>query len=277
MCKMVAHKTSPIRCDTASAICIFGTPSASAARVRSTFSARSRMSAALPSAGLRVVRGDNEVLHEVSFDIPSGGVTGLLGPSGSGKTTLMRCLLGVQKITAGTVSVLGRAAGSPVLRSQIGYASQSASVYDDLTVIENLRYFAAILRAPASDVGRVIDSVDLGDYSSRLTSRLSGGQRSRVSLAVAMLGTPKLLVLDEPTVGLDPLLREELWALFHRLAGDGMTLLVSSHVMEEAERCDALLLLRDGRVLAHDAPSALKKRTGTDTMDEAFLHLVRAA
>jgi ABC-2 type transport system ATP-binding protein len=229
------------------------------------------------SAGLRVVRGDNEVLHEVSFDIPSGGVTGLLGPSGSGKTTLLRCLLGVQKITAGTVSVLGRAAGSPVLRSQIGYASQSASVYDDLTVIENLRYFAAILRAPASDVGRVIDSVDLGDYSSRLTSRLSGGQRSRVSLAVAMLGTPKLLVLDEPTVGLDPVLREELWALFHRLAGDGMTLLVSSHVMEEAERCDALLLLRDGRVLAHDAPSALKKRTGTDTMDEAFLHLVRAA
>jgi ABC-2 type transport system ATP-binding protein len=229
------------------------------------------------SAGLRVVRGDNEVLHEVSFDIPSGGVTGLLGPSGSGKTTLLRCLLGVQKITAGTVSVLGRAAGSPALRSRVGYASQSASVYDDLTVIENLRYFAAMLRAPASDVGRVIDGVDLGGYSSRLTGRLSGGQRSRVSLAVAMLGTPKLLVLDEPTVGLDPVLREELWALFHRLAGDGTTLIVSSHVMEEAERCDELLLLRGGRVLAHDAPSALMKRTGTGTMDEAFLHLVRAA
>jgi ABC-2 type transport system ATP-binding protein len=229
------------------------------------------------SAGLRVVRGDNEVLREVSFDIPPGGVTGLLGPSGSGKTTLLRCLLGVQKITAGTVSVLGRAAGSPALRSRVGYASQSASVYDDLTVIENLRYFAAMLRAPASDVGRVIDGVDLGGYSSRLTGRLSGGQRSRVSLAVAMLGTPKLLVLDEPTVGLDPVLREELWALFHRLAGDGTTLIVSSHVMEEAERCDELLLLRGGRVLAHDAPSALMKRTGTGTMDEAFLHLVRAA
>ena len=133
------------------------------------------------------------------------------------------------------------------------------------------------MRAPASDVGRVIDAVDLDDYRSRLTGRLSGGQRSRVSLAVAMLGIPKLLVLDEPTVGLDPVLREELWALFHRLAGDGMTLLVSSHVMEEAERCDALLLLRDGTVLAHDTPSALKQRTGTDTMDEAFLHLVRAA
>jgi ABC-2 type transport system ATP-binding protein len=229
------------------------------------------------AAGLRVVRGRNEVLREVSFDIPAGGVTGLLGPSGSGKTTLLRCILGVQKITAGTVSVLGGPAGSPALRSQVGYASQSASVYDDLTVTENLRYFAAVLRAPASDVGRVIDAVDLGGYFSRLTGRLSGGQRSRVSLAVAMLGTPKLLVLDEPTAGLDPVLREELWALFHRLAGDGMTLLVSSHVMEEAERCDALLLLRDGTVLAHDAPSALKRRTGTDTMDEAFLHLVRAA
>jgi ABC-2 type transport system ATP-binding protein len=218
-----------------------------------------------------------EVLHEVSFDIPSGGVTGLLGPSGSGKTTLLRCILGVQKITAGTINVLGRPAGSPALRSQVGYASQSASVYDDLTVAENLRYFAAALRAPASDVDRVIDAVDLDDYRSRLTGRLSGGQRSRVSLAVAMLGNPKLLVLDEPTVGLDPVLREELWELFHQLASDGVTLLVSSHVMEEAERCDALLLLRDGRMLAYDSPSALMQRTGTGTMDEAFLHLVRAA
>lgn len=232
---------------------------------------------AVAAVGLRVVRGRNEALRDVSFDIPPGGVTGLLGPSGSGKTTLLRCILGVQRITAGTVSVLGRPAGSPVLRSKVGYASQSASVYDDLTVAENLRYFAAALRAPASDVGRVIDAVDLDEYRSRLTGRLSGGQRSRVSLAVAMLGIPELLVLDEPTAGLDPVLREELWVLFHRLAGDGVTLLVSSHVMEEAERCDALLLLRDGTVLAHDAPSALMKRTGTATMDEAFLHLVRAA
>jgi ABC-2 type transport system ATP-binding protein len=232
---------------------------------------------AVAVVGLHVVRGGSEVLRGVSFDLPSGGVTGLLGPSGSGKTTLLRCVLGVQKITAGTVTVLGRAAGSPALRSQIGYASQAASVYDDLTVTENLRYFAATLRAPASDVRRVIDAVDLNDCTSELTGQLSGGQRSRVSLAAAMLGTPKLLVLDEPTVGLDPVLREELWALFHRLAGDGTTLLVSSHVMDEAERCDALLLLRDGSVLAHDAPSNLKQRTGTDTMDNAFLHLVRAA
>jgi ABC-2 type transport system ATP-binding protein len=225
---------------------------------------------------LRVARGGHEVLRELSFALPSGGVTGLLGPSGSGKTTLLRCLLGVQRITDGTVTVLGQPAGSPVLRSQIGYASQSASVYDDLTVIENLRYFARTLGAPATDLERVVAAVDLASFTGRLVGRLSGGQRSRVSLAVAMLGTPKLLVLDEPTVGLDPVLREDLWALFHRIADTGATLLVSSHVMDEAERCDELLLLRDGQLLAHDRPSALKQRTGTTTMDAAFLQIVRA-
>jgi ABC-2 type transport system ATP-binding protein len=226
---------------------------------------------------LRVVRGGTEVLRDLAFEVSSGTVTGLLGPSGSGKTTLLRCLLGVQKITAGTVTVLGVPAGSPALRTQIGYASQSAAVYDDLTVIENLRYFAAAVGAPAGDVDRVIKAVDLASYAGRLTGRLSGGQRSRVSLAVAMLGTPRLLVLDEPTVGLDPVLREELWALFHRLVADGATLIVSSHVMDEAERCDELLLLRDGSVLAQETPDRLKERTGAVSMEDAFLRLVRAA
>ncbi|HVU60480.1 MAG TPA: ABC transporter ATP-binding protein [Mycobacteriales bacterium] len=228
-------------------------------------------------SGLRVVRGGTEVLRDLSFEVPSGTVTGLLGPSGSGKTTLLRCVLGVQKIAGGTVTVLGRPAGSPALRSHVAYASQSASVYDDLTVVENLRYFAAALRVPAAEVDRVIDAVDLASYAGRLTARLSGGQRSRVSLAVAMLGAPKLLVLDEPTVGLDPVLREELWALFHRLGATGMTLIVSSHVMDEAERCDRLLLLRDGKVLAQETPDSLKQRTGATSMEEAFLRLVRAA
>lgn len=231
---------------------------------------------AVSIAGLRVVRGSRDVLT-ASLDLPAGGVTGLLGPSGSGKTTLLRCVLGVQAIAAGSVTVLDHPAGSPALRTQIGYASQAASVYDDLSVAQNVRYFATVLNAPAADVQRVIDAVDLAACADRLTGSLSGGQRSRVSLAVAMLGTPRLLVLDEPTVGLDPVLREELWSLFHRLADDGMTLLVSSHVMDEAERCDALLLLRDGRVLAHDTPTGLRRRTGTGTMDAAFLHLVRAA
>lgn len=234
-------------------------------------------SAAVAVARLHVVRGDNDVLRDLTFDIVPGGVTGVLGPSGSGKTTLLRCILGIQIVTAGTVTVLGHPAGSRPLRSRVGYASQAASVYDDLSVVENLRYFAAALGAPASDVERVVTEVDLGSCAHRLAGRLSGGQRSRVSLAAAMLGAPQLLVLDEPTVGLDPVLREDLWALFHRLAYRGTTLLVSSHVMDEAERCDSLLLLREGQVLAHESPAALKQRTGETSMDAAFLHLVRAA
>jgi ABC-2 type transport system ATP-binding protein len=232
---------------------------------------------AVSVAALDVARGGHPVLSGVSFGVPAGGVTGLLGPSGSGKTTLLRCILGLQRVRAGTVTVLGRPAGSPPLRSQVGYASQAASVYSDLSVTENLRYFATVLGVPRSEVGRVISAVDLGDQAGQLAGRLSGGQRSRVSLAAAMLGAPRLLVLDEPTVGLDPVLREDLWALFHRLAAGGTTLLVSSHVMDEAERCHSLLLLREGRVLAHDAPAALKQRTGTGSMDAAFLALVRAA
>lgn len=226
---------------------------------------------------LRIIRGRNEVLHNISFDLPVGRVTGLLGPSGSGKTTLLRALLGLQRITSGTVTVLGLPAGHPALRSQVGYGSQAASVYDDLTVLENLRYFSAAVRAAPGDIDRVIDAVDLPGQAAQLTGRLSGGQRSRVSLAVAMLGSPRLLVLDEPTVGLDPVLRETLWQLFHRLANDSMTLLVSSHVMDEAERCDELLLLRDGRVLAQDTPEAFKQRTNAYSMEEAFLRLVQPA
>jgi ABC-2 type transport system ATP-binding protein len=226
---------------------------------------------------LRIVRGRHEVLYNITFGLPVGKVTGLLGPSGSGKTTLLRALLGVQRITSGIVTVLDLPAGHPTLRSQVGYASQAASVYDDLSVLENLRYFSAAVRAAPGDVDRVIDAVDLAGQASQLCGRLSGGQRSRVSLAVAMLGSPRLLVLDEPTVGLDPVLRETLWQLFHRLADESMTLLVSSHVMDEAERCDELLLLREGRVLTQDTPAAFKQRTGADSMEEAFLRLVQAA
>lgn len=232
---------------------------------------------AIVTKDLCVSRRGVDVLRAISCAIPRGTVTGLLGPSGSGKTTLMRSLLGVQRITSGSVEVLDRAAGDPALRCAVGYASQTASVYDDLTVRENLRYFAAAVAVDADDVARVIDAVDLGGSTDRLTGRLSGGQRSRVSLAVAMLGQPELLILDEPTVGLDPILREDLWRLFHDLAAAGTTLLVSSHVMNEAQRCNELLLLRDGSVLAHESPAALKRRTGADSMDEAFLQLVRAA
>jgi ABC-2 type transport system ATP-binding protein len=209
--------------------------------------------------------------------VREAAITGLLGPSGCGKTTMMRAIIGTQRITSGTVTVLGRPAGHAVLRHEVGYASQQASVYNDLTVAQNVAYFAVAVRAPSDDLERVIDAVDLGRFRDRLTGTLSGGQRSRVSLAVAMLGSPRLLVLDEPTVGLDPVLREDLWSLFSDLAKGGLTLLVSSHVMDEAERCDELLLMREGRVLTQDTPAALMKRTGTDRMDAAFLRLISEA
>lgn len=232
-------------------------------------------SAAVEVNGLRIHRGGRLVLRDVSCTIPQGSVTGLLGPSGCGKTTLMRAVVGVQIVSGGSVSVLGAPAGSPGLRNRIGYATQSPSVYADLTVAENLRYFCAVLRAPRSDVSRVVDEVGLGGHEDQLVSSLSGGELSRTSLAVALLGTPELLVLDEPTVGLDPLLRDELWTLFRSLASRGVTLLVSSHVMDEAARCERLLLMRDGALLADDTPSALLAQTSTGDLEQAFLSLVR--
>ncbi|WP_122616889.1 ABC transporter ATP-binding protein [Streptomyces sp. Tu 4128] len=234
---------------------------------------------------LTVVRGPCTVLRALGFTVPRGRITGLLGPSGCGKSTLMRAIAGTQAKATGTLDVLGRPAGHPALRTRIGYVTQAPSVFDDLTVRQNLDYFAAVLapgRALADrrrdDVTRVVAEVDLTAHADALAGNLSGGQRSRVSLAVALLGAPELLVLDEPTVGLDPVLRRDLWALFHSLAADrGTTLLVSSHVMDEAERCHRLLLMREGRILADDTPDALRARTGSETVEEAFLHLVDEA
>ncbi|MET0997515.1 MAG: ABC transporter ATP-binding protein [Marmoricola sp.] len=223
---------------------------------------------------LQVTRDGNEVLRGLDFDVAQGQVTGLLGPSGCGKTTLMRSLVGVQRLTSGSVEVLGAPAGSASLRDRIGYVTQQASVYDDLTVTENLRFFARILGVGNDRVSECIDLVALGDYQARVVSRLSGGQRSRVSLAVALLGEPSLLVLDEPTVGLDPLLRVELWQTFHALADAGAAVLVSSHVMDEASRCDRLLLMREGRLIADDTPDGLLASTAADDIESAFLALV---
>ena len=227
--------------------------------------------------GLRVERGGAVVLDRVSLEVRAGAVTGLLGPSGSGKTTLMRSIVGVQRVAGGTVTVLGERAGARGLRARVAYVTQAPSVYADLSVRENLRYFCRILRMPAGSVDDVIARVFLHDVADRVVARLSGGQRARVSLATALLGKPELLVLDEPTVGLDPVLRRDLWDAFHALADGGATLLVSSHVMDEADRCDELVLLRDGAVLATGAPAELRARTRTDALDEVFLRLVEDA
>ena len=223
---------------------------------------------------LHVTRGRTRAVDGVGFTTRPGEVTGLLGPSGCGKTTLMRSVVGVQVVAGGRVQVLGQSAGHRSLRDRVGYVTQAPSVYDDLTVRENLRFFARVLGAPAAEVDRCLEAVDLGHRRDAVVRYLSGGELSRASLAVALLGTPDLLVLDEPTVGLDPVLRRDLWSMFHRLADEGAAVLVSSHVMDEAERCDRLLLMRAGRLLADDTPAGLLSRTGARDVEQAFLALV---
>ncbi len=229
-----------------------------------------------------MVRGSRTVIDDLSFDVAPATVTGLLGPSGCGKSTLMRAVVGTQAKVTGTLDVLGSPAGAAPLRASVGYVTQDPSVYGDLTARQNLDYYASVLGIPrrerADQVTRALTDVDLMSHADALTGNLSGGQHSRVSLAVALLGSPRLLVLDEPTVGLDPVLRRDLWDLFHRLAAErGTTLLISSHVMDEADRCQSLLLMRSGGLLAADTPQALRTRTGTDSVEGAFLHLVDEA
>jgi ABC-2 type transport system ATP-binding protein len=232
------------------------------------------LQAAIEIDALRVIRGGNVVLPELSVSIERGVVTGLLGPSGSGKTTLIRSIVGVQIIAGGAVTVLGLPAGTPELRQRVGYVTQAPAVYDDLTVRENLGYFARIVGVGADRIDAVIDRVGLQDQRDQVAATGSGGERARLSLATALLHEPELLVLDEPTVGLDPVLRRDLWDFFHQLADAGATLLVSSHVMDEADRCKNLVLLREGRVLAVGTPETMRERTGESELDAAFLALI---
>jgi ABC-2 type transport system ATP-binding protein len=233
------------------------------------------MASAIEVEDLVVERGRRRVLHGVSCAVAAGSVTGLLGPSGSGKTTLIRAIVGVQVVKSGTVTVLGEPAGAPALRRTVGYVTQAPSVYADLSVRENARYFASLYGLGAADADRAIADVGLAGAAGQLVGNLSGGQRSRASLGCAMIGAPRLLVLDEPTVGQDPVLRADLWAKFHALAAAGTTLLVSSHVMDEAGRCDRLLLIREGRLIGDDTPAGIRAAAGTDDLEEAFLRLIR--
>jgi ABC-2 type transport system ATP-binding protein len=229
--------------------------------------------AAISTDNLRVRRGHKEVLHGLSLQVPRGALVGLLGPSGSGKSTLMRCLVGVQRVASGTATVLGSPAGSALLRDRIGYVTQAASVYDDLTVRQNLNYFRAVLGAPKSDVDRVIDEVDLRAHAGSLVGSLSGGERGRASLAAALLGSPDLLVLDEPTVGLDPIARSGVWERVRQMRADyGMTVLLTTHYMDEAdELCDVVALMHRGRLQVVGSPAALRADTGPDaTLDDVF-------
>jgi ABC-2 type transport system ATP-binding protein len=234
------------------------------------------MTSAIEVRDLVVERGKKRVLHGLTCTIPRGSVTGLLGPSGSGKTTIMRAIVGVQVVASGSITVLGEPAGSAPLRRKVGYLTQAPSVYADLTVRENVRYFASLHGLGAADADKAVTDVGLAGAAGQLVGTLSGGQHSRASLACALVGEPELLVLDEPTVGQDPVLRDELWQRFHQMAAAGATLLISSHVMDEASRCERLLLIREGRLIADDTPAAVRAAAGTDDLDEAFLRLIRA-
>ena len=224
---------------------------------------------------LVVVRGGRRALDDVSLRVNRGTITGLLGPSGCGKTTLIRSIAGTQIVDSGSVTVLGRPAGSADLRHRVGYVTQNATVYDDLRVIDNVRYFASLYGTGRAAADEAIDAVGLGDHRTAPCAALSGGQRTRVSLACALVSHPDLLVLDEPTVGLDPVLRVDLWDRFHDLARRGTTLLVSSHVMDEADHCGDLLLMRDGRLLARTTPTTLREDTGCQSLEDAFLSIIR--
>jgi ABC-2 type transport system ATP-binding protein len=224
---------------------------------------------------LTVIRGKRTALDDVTVHIAPGTVTGILGPSGCGKTTLIRSIVGTQVIASGSVTVLGRPAGSADLRHRVGYVTQDPTIYPDLRVIDNVRYFASLYGSGAKAADESVADVGLDDHRTALCSNLSGGQRTRVSLACALVSHPDLLVLDEPTVGLDPVLRVDLWQQFDRLATRGTTLLISSHVMDEADHCADLLLLREGRLLAHTTPAALREDTGCQSLEEAFLSVIR--
>ncbi|MBJ7338966.1 ABC transporter ATP-binding protein [Mycolicibacterium sp.] len=233
---------------------------------------------ALPAVAvdhLTVIRGNRNALDDVTVRIAPGTITGVLGPSGCGKTTLIRSIVGTQIVASGTVTVLGRPAGSADLRHRVGYVTQDATIYEDLRVVDNVRYFASLYGSDAKAADEAISNVGLDDHRTALCGDLSGGQRTRASLACALVAHPELLVLDEPTVGLDPVLRVDLWQQFHDLARRGTTLLVSSHVMDEADHCGDLLLLREGRLLAHTTPTKLREDTGCQSLEEAFLSVIR--
>ncbi len=229
------------------------------------------MNNAIDVKHLRVERGGNLVIPQLEFTIPSGSVTGLLGPSGCGKTKLIRCIAGIQIIVRGQVTVLGEPAGTAVNRARVAYVTQSSSVYPDLTVRQNLDYFAALCGSSDADVDRALEAVGLSSRGGSLTGDMSGGERTRVSLAAALLADPDVYLLDEPTVGLDPVLRRDLWNLFRELAAEGRTLLVSSHVMDEAGRCDRVLLMRDGELIADATPDELRSMAGSHDLEQAFL------
>jgi len=220
--------------------------------------------------------GRQRALDSVTLRVRRGEVYGLLGPNGAGKTTLIRSLVGLVAPEAGTVSVLGQRMPQLEVLAHIGYMTQQAALYPDLSAEENLHFFGAIY-GRVHGVRDALDFVDLWDRRKSVVSTLSGGMRTRCSLACALVHKPDLLLLDEPTVGVDPQLRVQLWDRFRKMAAGGTTIVVSSHVMDEAERCDRLGLIRFGKLLAEGTVAEIKAKAGADRLEDAFLRLSEAS
>ena len=234
---------------------------------------------AVVATGVRKRFGPVEALAGLDVQVRSGEIYGLLGPNGSGKTTFIRCLAGLLRPDAGSITVLGQRPLAAVQAGRVGYMTQAAALYGDLSIDENLSFFARLEGLTNADdrAASVLRTVDLLDRRRSVVSTLSGGMRTRLSLAIALLHEPDLLLLDEPTVGVDPVLRQELWTHLRSLAGGGTTILVSSHVMDEASRCDRLGLIRAGRILAEGSAAELTARAGAKDLESAFLALAGAS
>jgi len=235
---------------------------------------------ALSVRGLSKHFGTITALDDVTLEVPRGEVLGLLGPNGAGKTTLIRILLGLTPPSAGSASVFALPAGVPEVRGRVGYMPQDLAVYTDLTVEENIELFGRLFGISGPRLRRrtseVLELVRLTERRRTVVMELSGGMRRRVSFASALVADPDLLLLDEPTVGVDPELRSEFWEYFHQLTETGKTVVLTTHYLEEANRADRVVFLHAGVVLAVGAPSEIKARTGTVNLEDAFLSMVHS-
>jgi len=225
--------------------------------------------------------GKQQVLYDINARIPAGQIYGLLGPSGCGKTTLVRIIAGILEASSGQVSVLGRKMPNLPMMQRIGYMAQSDALYTALCAEDNLRFFAALYGLPRkslkSRMREVMELVNLGDQLKKPVMAYSGGMKRRLSLALALLHAPPILLLDEPTVGIDPLLRQDIWRELHKLAAAGATIVVTTHVMDEAEKCHQLAMMREGRLIAQGSCAQLLAEAGTASIEEAFIHYGKGA
>lgn len=220
--------------------------------------------------------GKLRAIDDLTMTINTGETFGLIGPNGSGKTTLIRILVGLARPTSGTLRVLHERVPNSRVLAQTGYMTQLSALYNDLTARENLQFFCSIYGVRGKEQGQriqeILERVDLADRANDVVSKFSGGMKQRLSLACALVHHPRLVFLDEPTVGVDPELRRSFWNYFAQLNTEGVTIIVSTHHLDEAARCTRLALLRFGKLLAQDTPQALLQQSGKDNMEDAFLH-----